>query len=272
MVGILKERNGYFVYDSYSKEDFKKVSQEYSNNFYAQLAYKLRVLWDIVRKDSKNRGTDTNLEPFDLMGNKVRVLYKNDKLYVIINGYEVYSGEVGAKTVERALSGLVNAEVKGLIQIDRPKGRSLYSDAKDLDSERLKKKGFDFPKSVFKAMRTTPEGKSQSMAKMNRKNKKVLSIDEFNYLVGNEGLDVDNYYKEGNEYIRNDIHRFNLEAPKGLKYRIKNINEINEDLMESNLAYKEYFERASKSLGEWYVTYRGNDYKIYGNHLEKSKL
>lgn len=264
-----------FIADAgtFDLSDYASVARKYPDNFYAVTGSRLKTFWERVRKNNKTRSSEAELPPFEVNGGRVYVRYDGDKIVVSVNGKISASVKSGPSVVEKVIQQLAESEKNGTFTLNRS-DKPASKDANELSPDSLEKNGLRFPGSVYKALMKTPEGKTQKIMKRNRKSRKSLTSEEYEYLVNNENLDESKYVRgEDGMYYRSDIHIYFLDKPK--EKSIKSVSgplKYNDWFMEQDPEYAKFFSKASTSGGEWIVKYNGRYYKIYGEYLEKESM
>lgn len=203
-----------FLINDSKTDEYKATAKEFPNNFIAQIPWRVSSFVDKLKtNEGKKREIDIT---YKVLGNVLRMMYnpRDKSIAAYLNGKEVYSGKLGNDDINSIISSLVKKEMNGEIDVDRPDRKDLTTDRQDLSPDKLNKKSFKFPRSVYNQMLKADEGIKNAL-KRNYKSQPLLTEKEYNYLVSKGKINEDDYSKENGFYVNNKNTFFEVKGDYG---------------------------------------------------------
>lgn len=240
------------------ESDYREAAKVLNNNFYAILLSKVETF---VRRSDKAKDTPKQTTT-SILGNQVIIEYdpNRGKIKLNVNGVDTYEGKYGKNNSIDSVVSTVESEVSNKVDISRPNGSNIWKERQQLSEKNLDDLGVTFPKSVYKAM----EGKgSTSIVKNNRKSKKVLKKDEYDYLIKNDQINADDFIKRGDFYLKKGSPVFYVKG----EYNdiVQNIDEV----YAREKGFKEFSDE--NILNRAYVVYKDDIFVLDNESIRRFK-
>jgi hypothetical protein len=160
-------------------DEYKKAAHIYPLNAIAQIMYLIKRNLNIksIRKQAQG-GPSKSTRVWN--GNTIETIYNpsTNGFVVIINGKVCFNGKVGQNTLFNAIASIIEADIRGQIEIKRPNGRTIVNDKRELSVRNMAKNGIALSARIPQMLI-----KYGNIAKQGGQNKPVLNDDEFDYFL-----------------------------------------------------------------------------------------
>lgn len=245
------------ICDSAKSDDYKELASKLPNNFIANLIYKIKLF---LPTNTKNKGANKS-NTYNVLGNSVTLEYKEStkNVAVYVNGVKAIASKFGKDTLYELVKGVVDAEVSGNIQVERPQNRPLSKDQVELGSSSLKKLGI----SISPRFSTMMKSNFGSAVKQGGQNRNVLSSKSFKFFEKQGKIDSSEYAKVGEYYIKKSTNIFVM------KKDIDPGTSLDEALAREPGLLKFYDDNINGVKEGYILSKSGNLYKLRGDKMTK---